>query len=1127
MSKNKNSSKKRRRERQQKLRLEQAETHQGSHAPENQLMSLSNGSPLPKSLAVSPGKQTAKALPPIVAPPVASVPSEQRANGLLLANPPTSFGSRKRQLTRVGFVFPKRNGQRGDFHFGGSKPPEGGAVSASPNSAGQSPNSMVHAKQAAAPTPAYRTNVTIEEIFSMNKRKRTDNGAERVVPVIMRQPLMLPSTDILAKGKNEKAVANGNNDRTRTYKAETATAAAATPTRAPEVHGAAGHLSGRSVEDIVRDKLGCRPRANSTDGELNLPQRGLCDERKVLLAHRWDLDTHHDMTRVSPQGFVNLGNTCFLNSTLQCLAYLPPLCQSLMAMPQAQAHGGNSGKNGTKGGGKVSQGKKVTLMLRSLFHKVHGTSSSGSNHAGHALAPKAIVNAVPSLGSGGSRNGYKFRPGRQEDAHEFLVHLLDSMNDGELKESGINQHASGWRDRLPIPRLDETTYIHRIFGGYLRSQVRCTSCGNCSNTYDPFLDLSLEVSRKSCQSVGSAFVEFTRKETLDSENRWKCSGCKKRVCATKQLTVFRPPLTLCIQLKRFTYGGMGFGGFANSGYGNYGGFGGGRGGKKISKPIEFPADLKLSLSDGRSCAYSLTGIIIHVGGSASSGHYTAYVKKPSKNGGHQWFHMDDSFVETVSERTVLKQRDAYILFYCRKEVKLEFPSPPLRASMSAEEAKELGRLRAKARADSLDTAASSVQQSNPTASKKASSTSPMRVSVKPDEETLISLSRDSKKETKETLSTTSESVSRETKSSEFSSSSSSESLDTRSEEPEAGAPRKSLNQARRDQADSSTSDSASESESDSSETADASDKLATSNLKASVSALEEESSNESASISDESSAQEPVTSAIVPASRQIPPGEESSEEASSSSDEIATAPAGGPASTRLPDPSSSASTKETTSLTTTPPSATSSTPMEKESVESKSSKANEAAKTAPRTRIVLGRAEGRSKVEVMMGPRFKSKAWKPRTVAVAKGQEYHLLGNLKVDAWDDDDDGNDDDGNDDGGPQETSLKGHQLLDHNERANIVQQMEKSERKRKRKMFVNRWDAQLDYGKVSACQTLLPLCAAEGIATDHSPLFFSASFDRQRRSRSKRTSKRSNSTLPPRTMFFSASKQASKE
>jgi hypothetical protein len=86
-----------------------------------------------------------------------------------------------------------------------------------------------------------------------------------------------------------------------------------------------------TVEKGGSGENGRRPRANSTDGELNLPQGGLCDERKVLQAHKWNLDKQ-DFREVSPKGFVNLGNTYFLNSTLQCLAYLPVAVQSLMAL---------------------------------------------------------------------------------------------------------------------------------------------------------------------------------------------------------------------------------------------------------------------------------------------------------------------------------------------------------------------------------------------------------------------------------------------------------------------------------------------------------------------------------------------------------------------------------------------------------------------------------------------------------------------------------------------------------------------------------------------------------------------------------------------------------------------------
>lgn len=56
----------------------------------------------------------------------------------------------------------------------------------------------------------------------------------------------------------------------------------------------------------------------------------------------------------------------------------------------------------------------------------------------------------------------------QEDAHEFLRHLLDKMVDGCLKRRSVKSSAPN--------RLAETTPINRIFGGYLRSQVWYDTC---------------------------------------------------------------------------------------------------------------------------------------------------------------------------------------------------------------------------------------------------------------------------------------------------------------------------------------------------------------------------------------------------------------------------------------------------------------------------------------------------------------------------------------------------------------------------------------------------------------------------------------------------------------------------
>lgn len=35
--------------------------------------------------------------------------------------------------------------------------------------------------------------------------------------------------------------------------------------------------------------------------------------------------------------------------------------------------------------------------------------------------------------------------------------------------------------------------VHQVFGGYLRSRVMCLRCNHPSDTYDPFLDLSVDI----------------------------------------------------------------------------------------------------------------------------------------------------------------------------------------------------------------------------------------------------------------------------------------------------------------------------------------------------------------------------------------------------------------------------------------------------------------------------------------------------------------------------------------------------------------------------------------------------------------------------------------------------------
>lgn len=85
----------------------------------------------------------------------------------------------------------------------------------------------------------------------------------------------------------------------------------------------------------------------------------------------------------------------------------------------------------------------------------HATRARPSFLLGNALPTPAPCPLPPSnLGS--------FRLGRQEDAHEFLIALLDAMHEASI--AGVSPK--------PAPELAQTSFVYRIFGGRMRSQVR-------------------------------------------------------------------------------------------------------------------------------------------------------------------------------------------------------------------------------------------------------------------------------------------------------------------------------------------------------------------------------------------------------------------------------------------------------------------------------------------------------------------------------------------------------------------------------------------------------------------------------------------------------------------------------
>ncbi|KAI0720329.1 hypothetical protein C8T65DRAFT_567932 [Cerioporus squamosus] len=301
------------------------------------------------------------------------------------------------------------------------------------------------------------------------------------------------------------------------------------------------------------------------------------------------------------RGLNNTGNTCFLNSALQCLLHTTPLLNILLKH--------------TKGDPcRVPKGSYcMVCALRQV--------ASETYTQGHSVTPYPVITKLQAIAK-------HMRRGRQEDSHEFLRYFVDALQRSAL---------AGYSQKID-PKLAEKTWVYMIFGGLLRSRVKCLSCGHNSDTFDRMLDLSVDIAGVS--TLRDALRKFVAVDHLRGADKYKCEKCKKPVNADKQFTVQEAPLVLTVHLKRFSPMG-----------------------RKIGHPVRYDERISLEpyMSDGEfGPTYSLYGVISHAGGGPNSGHYYAHVK--SSNG--SWYEMnDESVMKQTGPPTGLKS--AYVLFYIR------------------------------------------------------------------------------------------------------------------------------------------------------------------------------------------------------------------------------------------------------------------------------------------------------------------------------------------------------------------------------------------------------------------------------------------------------------------------------
>ncbi|CAG8441081.1 8870_t:CDS:2 [Scutellospora calospora] len=361
---------------------------------------------------------------------------------------------------------------------------------------------------------------------------------------------------------------------------------------------------------------------------------------------------------IGTTGLRNLGNTCFMNSIIQCLSGTLPFARYFLD-GSFKRHINRDNPLGTKG---VLADKFATLIRVMWSDQYVSVSPVSFKEAIGCFAPQ-------------------FSGSEQQDSQELLAYLLDGLHE----DLNINSHNSIFNNStflntdeiedLPLHVASDLAWekhlmrnssiVVSLFQGQFCNRLMCMTCGKTSTTFDVFMYLSLPLPTNSKNKVPidleTCLKSFIKEEILDGNDAWNCPRCNCPRRAVKQLSISRLPDILLIHLKRFSF----YGPFRD----------------KLETMVHFPIR-RLDLTsyvlpnsasgDGGSRSnlqqigpfvYDLYAISNHYGG-LSGGHYTACVRNGYKN---EWHKFDDSRASVCDERDIVT-RAAYNLFYVRTTI---------------------------------------------------------------------------------------------------------------------------------------------------------------------------------------------------------------------------------------------------------------------------------------------------------------------------------------------------------------------------------------------------------------------------------------------------------------------------
>ena len=391
-----------------------------------------------------------------------------------------------------------------------------------------------------------------------------------------------------------------------------------------------------------------------------------------------------------PPGISNSGNVCFVNSTLQNLAWTPGFLEALKEECSVKVEETPTASS------KLELLKSLYSVLESCHVLPDSSTSFGAVSSASFL--KRVSEIVPYLVAPPQSSQRQ----SQQDASEFLLWLLDNLACGsdtgskssdtaaeknreeclqKLKSVNSRDNMSVYKPLMELAEADwilqskKGSYLTReFFLGQIVEARECKICKRMSVNVEYFTVLPLPIPESQPGSSGYSLLDcftcFSNVEELNSSNMMVCpctavgGGDDDELILTpgvRLAMLSRLPKRMIVQLSRFSYN-MDL-----------------RAVQKKTTPITLPMTMDISpylmesklnsTMNGngrkRTAKYTLYALCIHTGAQSTSyGHYLAYCRASND----RWYCFNDSSVSVVDSmqlelQTATVLQNAYLLFY--------------------------------------------------------------------------------------------------------------------------------------------------------------------------------------------------------------------------------------------------------------------------------------------------------------------------------------------------------------------------------------------------------------------------------------------------------------------------------